>query len=149
MRSGDPAPQTWALDQYRFRSGQAAVEFALLGSVLLLLFFGLLELGLLFQTRLVLAHAARVGLRQAVVDGGASPRAVRVFEDQLRLGGVDPRRAEVSISPRHAFWGTTVTLRARLEEPLRTPLRSLVPGGRVVMEAVFSGRSENLGRWDW
>jgi|GEM_PF-3105840 len=130
-------------------SGQAAAEFALVGSLLLLFLFGILELGLLLQDRLVLAHAARVGLRQAVVDGGASPKAVRAFEEQLRLGGVDPERAEIFISPRHAFWGTPVTLRARLEEPLRTPLRGLVPGGRITVEVSFTGRSENLGRWDW
>lgn len=130
-------------------SGQAAAEFALVGSLLFLFLFGVLELGLLLQDRLVLAHAARVGLRQAVVDGGASPRALRVFEEQLRLGGVDPQRASVSISPRHAFWGTPITLRARLEEPLHTPLRGLVPGGQVRMEVAFTGRSENLGRWDW
>lgn len=47
--------------------GAAALEFALVVPVLLLLIFGIIEFGLAFQAQLALTHGAREGARLAAV----------------------------------------------------------------------------------
>jgi Flp pilus assembly pilin Flp len=49
------------------QEGAAAVEFALLLPLLVLLLFGMIEFGLAFNTRIQATNAAREGARQAVV----------------------------------------------------------------------------------
>jgi Flp pilus assembly pilin Flp len=51
----------------RDQEGAAAVEFALLLPLLVLLLFGMIEFGLAFNTRIQATNAAREGARQAVV----------------------------------------------------------------------------------
>ena len=48
-------------------SGATALEFAIVVPVLLLLLFGMIEFGFVFQTQLALTHAAREGARMAAV----------------------------------------------------------------------------------
>jgi Flp pilus assembly pilin Flp len=53
-----------------FRAGErgaAALEFALIAPVLLLLLLGIIEFGFMFQAQLALTHAAREGARMAAV----------------------------------------------------------------------------------
>ncbi len=52
--------------------GIAAVEFALMFPVLILMSFGILELSRVLYTNQTLAHAAREGVRYAVVRGASS-----------------------------------------------------------------------------
>lgn len=47
--------------------GASALEFALVIPVLLLLLFGIIEFGVIFQNQLALTHAAREGARMAAV----------------------------------------------------------------------------------
>lgn len=49
-------------------SGAAALEFALVVPILLLLVMGIIEFGFMFQAQLALTHAAREGARLASVD---------------------------------------------------------------------------------
>jgi hypothetical protein len=51
--------------------GASALEFAIVVPILLLLLFGMLEFGLIFQAQLAVTHAAREGARLAVVQDGA------------------------------------------------------------------------------
>jgi Flp pilus assembly pilin Flp len=51
----------------RDQEGAAAVEFALLLPLLVLLLFGMIEFGLAFNTRIQATNAAREAARQAVV----------------------------------------------------------------------------------
>ncbi len=52
--------------------GASALEFAIVTPILLLLLFGMLEFGLMFQGQLAVTHAAREGARIAAVAGGAN-----------------------------------------------------------------------------
>ena len=49
-------------------AGAAALEFALVVPILLVLIFGMIEFGFVFQAQLALTHAAREGARLASVD---------------------------------------------------------------------------------
>ncbi len=126
-------------------SGAATMEFVLVGGVLILLAFALLDLGLALNAKLVLTQAARTGLRQACVDGGASPRALQAIGEQLQSGGIDPATAEVVISPRSASYGTMIRVTLAHDHRLRTPLAAVVGRSQVRLRATLIGRSEYLG----
>lgn len=55
----------------RDERGAAAVEFAIVLPVLLLLVFGIIEFGLLFNRFITITHAAREGVRVTALTGGA------------------------------------------------------------------------------
>jgi Flp pilus assembly protein TadG len=61
-------------------NGAAAVEFALIASILLMLLFGILEYGRTFSQIEVLTSAAREGARTAAVRGDMSEVTTRVIE---------------------------------------------------------------------
>jgi Flp pilus assembly protein TadG len=60
------------------RSGVAAVEFALVVPIFLLLVFGIIEFGRALMVQQVLVNASREGARQAVLDGATSAEVVHV-----------------------------------------------------------------------
>lgn len=124
--------------------GTAAVEFSLVGGLLILLLFSLLDLGLLLNARMILTQAARAGVRQAIVDGGASERAYRAVEDQLRLGGLAAGATEVSISPRTASYGTMIRVDLAHHYRLKTPLALVAGRPEVRLAVALIGRSEKL-----
>lgn len=55
-------------DASRDDRGASALEFAIVVPVLLILLFGMLEYGFVFQAQLAVTHAAREGARMAAVD---------------------------------------------------------------------------------
>ena len=97
----------------RFRQGHqgdqgaAALEFAVVAPVLMLLVFGMLEFGFVFQAQLAVTHAAREGARLAAIDDGANwdPAVVeqRAYPLttagglQISLSEPDPESVRVSV----------------------------------------------------
>lgn len=126
--------------------GSAAAEFSLVGGLLILMLFSLLDLGLLLNTKMILTQAARAGVRQAVVDGGASKRAYQAVDDQLSLAGLRGSGTEVSISPRTASYGTLIRVALAHDYRLKTPLALAVGSRRVRLAVTMIGRSEKLSR---
>lgn len=124
--------------------GTAAVEFSLVGGLLVLILFSLLDLGLLLNARMILTQAARAGVRQAIVDGGASERAYRAVEDQLSLAGLAGRGTDVSITPRTASYGTMIRVALAHDYRLKTPLALAVGRSHVRLAVTLIGRSEKL-----
>lgn len=125
--------------------GAATAEFALVAGLLLLLTFAVVELGLVLNAKLVLAQAARTGLRQAIVDGGESERVLRLIEEQLRAGGLEPAATTVVIAPRTAHYGTVVRVSLTHAYRVRTPLLRSLGLRDVRLAATLLGRSEFLG----
>lgn len=126
-------------------AGAATLEFIFVAGVFILLAFALLDLALALNAKLVLTQAARTGLRQACVDGGASPRTLKAIEEQLRSGGIDPRTVDVTVSPRSASYGTMIRVALAHDHPLRTPLAVAVGRSKIHLRATLIGRSEYLG----
>ena len=61
----------------RKESGQSLVEFAVVLPLLLLLVFGIIEFGRIFQASLVVNHAARESARQAIVAEDAREATIK------------------------------------------------------------------------
>jgi Flp pilus assembly protein TadG len=82
---------------YRVRSdaGQALVEFLVVVPVLLLLFFGIVELGAAWRTSQVITNTAREGARQAVLPTGTQARVDSIVNDRLVSAGLNPADALV------------------------------------------------------
>ncbi len=126
------------------RRGAAAAEFSLVAGLMITLMFGIIDFGLAMNAQLILSAAAREGARRAAVDGGDT-RAVRErINQQLGLGRIDPARAEVSVSPRTAAYGSPIQVELAYPYTFVTPVgRSLASGG-IRIRAGAVTRSEKL-----
>lgn len=98
--------------------GSAAVEFALVLPLLLVVGLALLQVGLLAKDQLVVQEAARAGARQAAVssDDGSVRDAVADAG-----GGLDRSRLTVSVSRDEASDGP-VTVVVAYEAPIAIPM---------------------------
>ena len=75
--------------------GQSVIEFAFILPLLLLLVFGIVELGRMLMQTNVLTQAAREGARAAAVGADSTSAAARA-EDVLNAAGITPSSIEVS-----------------------------------------------------
>jgi Flp pilus assembly protein TadG len=78
----------------RRRQGQAMVEFAIAGSIFLMLIFGVIEGGRLLFTYHQINHAAREGARYAVAHGSANGSAT----DEQILAHVQDRTTGIFLT---------------------------------------------------
>jgi Flp pilus assembly protein TadG len=82
----------------RGQEGQAMVEFALVIPLLLLLIFGIIQFGILFNNYLTLTDAVRVGARQAAVSRTlATPVATTTDRVKGAAAGLDKSKLEISV----------------------------------------------------
>ena len=66
------------------QKGQGLVEFALILPLLLLMFFGIIEFGRIFQAYLTVQHAAREAARYAVTGQGGAERVRAIKEKAVQ-----------------------------------------------------------------
>ncbi|MCL6449675.1 MAG: pilus assembly protein [Acetobacteraceae bacterium] len=123
-------------------SGAVLVEFVLVAGLVLVLLFGSIEYGLLLNARLVLEAAARDGARRAAVEGGTGEQVLERIARQLELGGIDPEKVEVDISPWWAEYGRTIRVRLAYDYPLISPVVRTLLGESVRLEVRAITRSE-------
>jgi len=124
--------------------GAAAVEFALVASLLVTILLSIVELGLVLDAQLVVSMAAREAARQAAVDGGASAKAYQRAQETLRLGALDPGLATVEIWPRQASYGTVVHARVSYPYNFLTHALEWVGGRGLELKAEAVTRSEKV-----
>ena len=106
----------------RNQKGQAMVEFVIVAPILLLLVFGIIQFGILFNNYLTLTDAVRAGARQAAVS--------RTLPDQV--GPATNRVIAASANLNVSNLAVTVT-------PLdpATGTQSWVQGGDVTVKATY------------
>ena len=98
----------------------AAVEFALVLPLVLVMALALVQVGLLVKDQLVLLGSARAGAREAAVD--TNDDAVRqVALDVASAGGLDTSAVDVSVS-REGGAGTAVAVTIAYHAPVVVPL---------------------------
>ncbi|HHZ20467.1 MAG TPA: pilus assembly protein [Firmicutes bacterium] len=106
---------------WRQEKGSAMVEFALVITLFLMLFMGLVEFGRIFHAQLTLDNAARQGARVAAVGySDAQVRAaVKSVATQLNLEDSD-----ITITPSTRQKFDPVTVKVQTELPLIVPIIS-------------------------
>ena len=81
------------------RSGAAAVEFAIVAPIFLLLVFGIIEFGRVMMVQQVLVNASREGARRAVLESATSAAVVDSVSSYLEAASVDVPESGISVSP--------------------------------------------------
>ena len=97
--------------------GSAAVEFALVLPVLLVVALGLLQVGLVLRDQLLVAQSARAGAREAAVtDAQEEIRRAAL----LAAPGLAEEHVDVAVS-RSGSIGTPVTVTVHYDVPVTVP----------------------------
>jgi Flp pilus assembly protein TadG len=108
--------------------GAAAVEFALVLPILLLLVFGIVDFSRAYNAKITLSEAAAQGVRTLAVGGTISQAETAV---QNSLQGSSVSSSDVSFSNESACTGTNTKATMTVTDAkfnLVTPLPSFVPG---------------------
>jgi Flp pilus assembly protein TadG len=98
--------------------GSAAVEFALILPLVLIMALALVQLGLLVKDQLVVEESARAGARQAAVNTDDESARQAALDAAVSL---DPERMDVSIS-RAGGAGSPTTVEVIYHAPVSVPL---------------------------
>jgi Flp pilus assembly protein TadG len=130
--------------RWRDDRGAAAVEFALVLPILILLLFGIIEFARVWNVRQTLTDAAREGARVAVVNNGMvaagtlSVRVDSVVQAAAQRAGLDLARLQVTTN---GISNGDVAAEVRLEYEY-TPLLGLVLAGPITMRTASVMRNE-------
>jgi Flp pilus assembly protein TadG len=119
-------------------TGTAAVEFALVLPIVLLVVLALVQTGLLVRDRLLVEAAARAGARAAAVaDDGSAIRSAAV----AAAPSLDEGALSVSVD-RAGSRGAPVTVAVRYASAVRVPFVEWLFGSSVGMAATTTARQE-------
>lgn len=133
-RSGAP------LGRRHREAGTAVVEAVLVVPLVLVpVLMGVVILGDLAHTRIVLDAAAAAGARQAAVLGADGPSVRNRITTELANGGLDPRMVHVSVVPAVAAWGEPIRVRLTITGRADIPF---LGAWTLPLEAEFVTRSE-------
>jgi Flp pilus assembly protein TadG len=111
--------------KHRNERGAAAVEFAILLPVLMLILFGTIEFGLIMYFREVITNASREGARSGIVQNTVKPTAGEiqtVVTNFLTGTGLDPNAVTINIA------GAGLTAPNTLTVTVTYPYNFFVPG---------------------
>lgn len=160
MNRTHPAPQ--AVRHVRDNAGAAAVEFALVLPLLVVMLFGIFEFGRAWNVYQVITDAAREGARRAVVRDDLVKTTVvkNTIQDRLTAAGLiwdgnasyqanctgwtPPVAGSGQVSVSGCGWGrdtgeeARVVIKARYPFQFLKPLLALLPGDGGVGPAVLS-----------
>jgi Flp pilus assembly protein TadG len=125
-------------DQRNHEEGSAAVEFALVLPLVLVVLLALVQVGLVVRDRVLVEAAARAGARvaaivddQAAIEGAAMDAAP----------SLDPALATVEVT-RAGTRGDPVSVRIVYNDPVRLPLVAWLVGDGVTMTSTAVTRQE-------
>ena len=90
--------------------GAAAVEFAIIAPIFILLVLGMIEVGRGVMVQQVLTNASRVGARRAIVLSSTMQQSKDAAEDYADAAGVTSVSATVSPDPASAAPGDAITV---------------------------------------
>jgi len=99
--------------------GQAIVEFALILPIFILILFGIVEFGMVFNQYLVVTSASREGARIAAL-GGTDAETVAIVN--TAAASINTGQLTTVISPQVRVRGQSVSVRVTNPVAIRTPL---------------------------
>jgi hypothetical protein len=126
------------------RAGTAALEFALVFGMVVLLLLSIVEFGLLMNAKILVSTAAREGARKAAVDGGRSSAALARIGEILESGNLKVENTLVEIVPAEAAFGSTVFVRVHYTYEFMSPLVARVVGRTFQLDSEVITRSEKV-----
>ena len=104
------------------QAGVATVEAVLVVPLVLIpVLFSVVIFGRLAHTRIVLDAAAAAGARQAAVAGADTAAVDERIATELRDGGLDPAKVQVTIEPAVADWGEPIRVQLSTDEDASIP----------------------------
>jgi Flp pilus assembly protein TadG len=112
LLSPSPGPST-AGPGSRPRSGRpglAAIEFAIVAPLLVLLILGMIEFGRMIMVQQILTNGAREGARKAVLPGVTDTMVQKTIDDYLKNADIKGFSRSVSPSTDSAAGGTSITV---------------------------------------
>ena len=97
---------------FRKQRGAAAVEFAVVAPIFILLLFGMIEYGRMVMVQQMLTNATREGARRAVLDGTTITGVKTTVKDYLTSGNITVNDNEITVNPdpSAAAFGDPVTV---------------------------------------
>lgn len=115
-------------------NGQSLVEMALVLPILLLLIFGIIEFGRIFNADLIITNASREGVRQGAV-GANDATIVQDIKNSVTI--LDPTQLTITISPPDTNRRRGDELKIHIEYPVKiyTPIISNITGDPYVVKA--------------
>jgi len=120
------------------QGGSAALEFALVFPLILLLLLALVQVGVLARDQLLLTQASRAGAREAAVDPSAEAVEEAVRSAAVGLEG-DRLRVEIA---RAGARGSPVTVALTYEAPIAETLAGWLFPGSVTLRGSATMRQE-------
>lgn len=108
--------------------GQALVEFLIALPVLLLLVFGIIEMGAAWRTYQVTTNTAREGARLTVLPNADETEVRSAMADRLTQGGLDPADATIDFVCTGACFGSTRTTGEGAEVRISYPFDFILLG---------------------
>src|SRR5688572_9227995 len=82
---------------FRKQRGAAAVEFAVVAPVFILLIFGMIEYGRMVMVQQMLTNASREGARRAVLEGASESDVQQVVKDYLTPANIPVTNQDITI----------------------------------------------------
>jgi Flp pilus assembly protein TadG len=109
--------------------GQSTVEFALVGLLLLLLVFGIIEIGRAWFRADLLKNAANVAARSCAV---TKVQATAIAAGKAAIPNYDPAKDNIIINPTCDTYGPTSQVTATVTETFTSNVARLIPGLRNI-----------------
>jgi Flp pilus assembly protein TadG len=117
--------------------GQSLVEFAMILPLFMVILFGIMEFGRLWEISNLITSASREGARVAAISGSSQSQAIQAAQNVLSAANIDD--ATVSVSGPNSASEVSVTVTIHY-----TPLTgSIIPG----FDPFFISRS-TIMRWE-
>jgi hypothetical protein len=110
----------------------------------MLLFFSIIDCGIMMNKRIILSSAAREGGRLAAIEGGATPIVYERIINTLEKNGFSYDDVAVDIHPKKAGYGSPIKVKLMYVHEFITPMIRRLARGNINLEVEFTTRSENV-----
>lgn len=124
------------------RRGAAAVEFAVVAPVFILLVLGMLEYGRMIMVQQVITNASREGARRAILDGATVDNVTTAISSYLSGGTVNGATLTITPDPATTPAGTGITVKVRVDYSKVQWLPFSMFLGTATLEATTTMRKE-------
>lgn len=114
--------------------GQALVELALVLPILLLILFGIIEFGRVYNSNIIVANSAREGARVGVVGSTDSEIIAKVKETASTL---NTSKLTINITPSSSsrVRGASLTVTVQYPVQINTPIISSIVGSTITLSS--------------